>query len=191
MQRSRHNSVIAGFGAALLAVGLAGCTAWNGLAPATTAATTTATPAPSAEATTPPPTAPVALADCDTMLTEDGYADLAASNLTEMDFTLGSWHYPLVHTMAADGVLCHWGRPASDSGVEVGQLAMDEATWETTRAQLEAEGYVADDATIPGFIDGPDVPDESFPHRGFVYRDGVLYYVSYVEFAGFLPAVQG
>ncbi len=74
--------------------------------------------------------------------------------------------------------------------MDVGQLAMDESTWSATRAQLEAEGYVQQDDTIVGFMDGPDVEDESYPSRGFVYRDGILYYVSYPAFLPFLQAFQ-
>lgn len=39
-------------------------------------------------------------------------------------------------------------------------------------------------------MDGPDVPDESYPSRGFVYRDGILYYTSYPDFLTFVAAFQ-
>ena len=173
-------------GAVLVAGALTGCIPSSAPTPAP-AASETPDAEPTPEAT--PTPEPTALADCDTVLTAEGYADLAGSNLVLKEFRAGSWDYFLVHTTAAEGVVCHWGG-GGDVIVDVGQLAMDEATWETTRVQLEAEGYVQDDTVVVGFMDGPDVADENYPHRGFAYRDGVLYYVSYMDFLPFLQAFQ-
>lgn len=188
MHRTRRVA-IAAFATAALAIGLAACTSSN-----EPKAEPTETPVASATPTaspTPEPTTPAAaLATCDTVLTEAGYADLAGSNLSARDFTAQSWDYPLLHTMANDGVVCLWGN-SGDVMVVLGQLAMDQTTWDTTRAQLEAEGYVAQDATVAGFMDGPDATDDdSYPGRGFVHRDGILYYSSYSDFLHFVGAFQ-
>ncbi|PWC04217.1 hypothetical protein DCE94_08660 [Agromyces badenianii] len=124
------------------------------------------------------------------MLSQAGYDDLAADNLTSRDFTVQSWDYPLLAAFAADGVVCKWAG-GGDVFVVVGQLAMDEAMWETTRADLEASDYQLNDSYgVEGFVDGPDSEDESYPARGFVWRDGILYYVSYPGILEFIPAFQ-
>jgi hypothetical protein len=87
-------------------------------------------------------------------------------------------------------VVCKWGG-GGDVIVVVGQLAMDEQTWQAARAELEASGYVPDDSYgIEGFLNGPDGYDESYPVRGFAWRDGILYYASYPGILESVPAFQ-
>lgn len=187
---SLHRSVSTGIGTAVLLLALTGCTApseplatESAAAPTTTEATPTPTPEPSAEPST-------RLADCGTVLDEAGNADLAEDNLKPFEYQYQSWDYPLLADFVADGVVCQWAG-GGDVFVVVGQLAMDEATWDATRADLEATGYRQDDSFgIEGFVDGPDSPDESYPARGFVWRDGILYYVSYPGILEFVPAFQ-
>ncbi|MFD4421922.1 hypothetical protein ACFWN7_10515 [Agromyces sp. NPDC058484] len=190
---TRRERAAAAICAGMLALGLAGCTG-AGATPMAEAdpSTPAATQGPSATPTptpTPPSPTPVAAepASCDTVLTEAGYADLAGSNLSARDFTPQSWDYPLLHTMSAEGVVCLWGN-SGDVMVVLGQLPMEAAAWESTRAQLAAEGYVQRDDLAAEFMDGPDLPDASYPGRGFVYRDGILYYVSYSDFLTFVAA---
>lgn len=189
---SLHRSVSTGIGTVVLLLALTGCTATSepvttesAAAPTTTETTTEATPTPdpSAEPST-------RLADCGTVLDEAGNADLAEDNLKPFEYQYQSWDYPLLADFVADGVVCQWAG-GGDVFVVVGQLAMDEATWDATRADLEAAGYRQDDSFgIEGFVDGPDSPDESYPTRGFVWRDGILYYVSYPGILEFVPAFQ-
>lgn len=40
------------------------------------------------------------------------------------------------------------------------------------------------------FTNGPDGEDESYPSRGFAWRDGILYYASYPGILEFIPAFQ-
>ncbi|NYG19901.1 hypothetical protein BJY17_000648 [Agromyces hippuratus] len=185
--RLSARSVIVGIGTTVLALTLVGCTSLPG--PAATVST-----APPRNAVTPTPeasTAPVAeLAGCDTALDDAGNADLAATNLTPVDFAFQNWDYPLLADFAADGVVCKWAG-GGDVFVVIGQLAMDEANWETTQAELEAAGYQQDNAGgVDGFTNGPDGEDESYPSRGFAWRDGILYYASYPGILEFIPAFQ-
>ncbi|RXZ71429.1 hypothetical protein [Agromyces albus] len=188
MHRPRRVAMAA-IATAVLAIGISACSSSNepeAVPTETAVASATPTASPTPEPTTPA----AALATCDTVLTDAGYADLESSNLSARDFTAQSWDYPLLHTMANDGVVCLWGN-SGDVMVVLGQLAMDQATWDTTRAQLEAEGYVAQDATVAGFMDGPEATnDDNYPGRGFVHREGILYYSSYAEFFTFVRAFQ-
>ena len=191
---SLHRSVSTGIGTAVLLLALTGCTApsepvttESAAAPTMTEATPTPTPTPTPEPSAEPSTR---LADCGTVLDEAGNADLAEDNLKPFEYQYQSWDYPLLADFVADGVVCQWAG-GGDVFVVVGQLAMDEATWDATRADLEAAGYRQDDSFgIEGFVDGPDSPDESYPTRGFVWRDGILYYVSYPGILEFVPAFQ-
>ena len=152
-----------------------------------------ASPSTSPIATASPTPTPPQLAEpipCDAVLTQEGFDDLASTNLTPRDFTLQSWDYPLLGTISSDGVVCKWAG-GGDVYVVVGQLSMDEATWDAMRTDLEAEGYIENtDTPVAGFIDGPDGSDESYPSRGFAWRDGILYYASYPGILEFVPAFQ-
>ena len=123
------------------------------------------------------------------MLTQAGYDDLA--NLSATEFIFGvDWDYPLLEVMAADGVVCQWSN-VGDIRVILGQLAMDEQEWESTRAELEATGFVPDDSHgIPGFINGRDGTTQEYLNRRFAWRDGILYYASYPGLLEFVPAFQ-
>ena len=92
--------------------------------------------------------------------------------------------------MAANGVVCQWAG-GGDVFVVVGQQSMDEPTWKSTRATLESSGYLLNESDgVPGFVDGPDGDDDSFRHRGFAWRAGILYYASYPGILKFVPAFQ-
>lgn len=156
------------------------------------AATPSAAASPTETSSTPEPSVePSAeLADCGSVLDQAGNADLAADNLKPFEFQFQNWDYPLLAEIAESGVVCKWAG-GGDVYVVVGQLAMDEAAWTATRAELEAAGYAQDDSYgIDGFMDGPDGDDESYPTRGFAWRDGILYYASYPGILEFVPAFQ-
>ena len=100
------------------------------------------------------------------------------------------WDYPLLEDMVADGEVCQWAN-GGDVSVVVGQLAMDEHEWESTRAELEATGFGLDESHgIPGFLNGRDGTTQSYLNRGFAWRDGILYYASYPGILEFVPAFQ-
>lgn len=185
--RLSARSVIVGIGTTTLAFALIGCTSQPGPAVTESTAPPSNAVTPTSEASTAPV---VELAGCDTVLDDAGNADLAATNLTPVDFQFQNWDYPLLSDFVTEGVVCKWAG-GGDVSVVVGRLAMDEATWETTRAELEAAGYQQDNAGgVDGFTNGPDGEDESYPSRGFAWRDGILYYASYPGILEFIPAFQ-
>lgn len=182
-----------GTGMIALVVGLVGCAAESEAPPpgastqipaATTgpSVTPSATPAPTTE-----PAPGFELAACDRVLTQKGYDDLAADNLVLKDATTQRWDYRLVADVQADGILCTWAG-GGDVFVQLGQLPMDELTWNSTLTTLEAEGYVQVDTDIAGYLDGPDDNEPNYTQRGFAWRDGILYYASYPGILEFVPA---
>ncbi len=185
---TRSTAVRAGIGALALTLLLAACTAQPAPTEPTTPETSV-TDDSSAPSPTPTVSPAVELASCDDLLDDAGEADLAADHLAPIDFEPQSWDYPRLVGMHEGGVVCKWGG-GGDVIVVVGQLAMDEPTWDAARAELEAEGYVPDDAVIEGFLDGPDGQDESYASRGFAWRDGILYYASYPGILESVPAFQ-
>ncbi|KQQ03668.1 MULTISPECIES: hypothetical protein [unclassified Rathayibacter] len=174
---------------ALTGGALAGCTSAT---PTPTAAPTTASATPTAStppaADTPLPTATAAaLTVCDQLLTPEEVASLTEDGLTlAAEATAFDFDYPIVQEIAADGVLCRW-TGQGDVSVVVGQLAVDDDEWAERRTALLAEGFVADDASAAGFLNGPDGTDDSYPGRGVVHEDDVLYYVSY---PGILASIE-
>lgn len=167
--------------------GLAGCVSPAAPTPSPSSQTTTAAPTP-----IPTPSAPQLAepSSCDAVLTQAGFDDLASGNLALREFSLQSWDYPLLGAIASDGIVCKWAG-GGDVYVILGQLPMDESSWNTTQEGLEAEGYVeSDNLGISGFLDGPDGSDESYPVRGFAWRDGILYYASYPGILEFVPAFE-
>jgi hypothetical protein len=139
--------------------------------------------APAAEA----PSAPVAggLTPCPELLTAAELADLESEGLRLNPEPATYFDYPIVEEMQQAGLLCRW-TGQGDVYVVVGQLALSDEQWPTAREGFLSEGFTADDASAPGFLNGPDVEDESYPGRGVLHSDGVLYYVSY---PGILPSV--
>lgn len=180
------STALAGLGALVVVVlSAAGCASIADTAQPSATPTTSSTPSPS-----PSQIPTVELAGCDTLLTKAGLDDLAAHNLRPMEVELQNWDYPLVQEMFTNGVVCKWSTQG-DVYVVVGQVAMDEQTWESTRTKLEADGYVLNESYgVPGFVDGPDGDDESYTARGFAWRDGILYYGSDPGILEFVPAFQ-
>ncbi|MCJ1696708.1 hypothetical protein MT349_13070 [Rathayibacter caricis] len=149
----------------------------------TPAAEAPAAEAPAAEA----PSVPVAggLTPCPELLTAAELADLESEGLRLNPEPATYFDYPIVEEMQQAGLLCRW-TGQGDVYVVVGQLALSDEQWPTAREGFLSEGFTVDDASAPGFLNGPDVEDESYPGRGVLHSDGVLYYVSY---PGILPSV--
>lgn len=134
---------------------LAGCVATP--APTLTpSASPPATPSeiPSAEPTTEPTAAPAAT--CDTVLTADAYAKLAADGLESIEpppvHHVASY-YPLVAQMIeAGGLACDWGRPQTDIRLTLTQLS--DADWRVWEPALAEAGFVETDDPVPGAYTG-------------------------------------
>ncbi|PTL71646.1 hypothetical protein C1I63_01475 [Rathayibacter caricis DSM 15933] len=150
------------------------------------AAEAPAAEAPAAEAPA-APAAPVAggLTPCPELLIAAELADLESEGLRLNPEPATYFDYPIVEEMQQAGLLCRW-TGQGDVYVVVGQLALSDEQWPTAREGFLSEGFTVDDASAPGFLNGPDVEDESYPGRGVLHSDGVLYYVSY---PGILPSV--
>lgn len=169
-----------------LALALAGCAS----APGSVSPVASPPGTPSAEPVDAPEAAPVTdptvepavdPTTCETILTPLALEDLASSNLVPREFSPNSWDYPLLATMHDDGLVCMWGNQGDVRQV-MGELPMEQSIWESTRTQLLAEGFVEENDVVAGFLNGPDSADDSYPYRGFAYRDGTVYYTSYSKF---------
>lgn len=202
--RTRTATALAWGAAGLLA--LAGCTAAEPTAPQTTTPvstpvstpTATAAPAPSGTASATATAAPsasatpdsAALTACDQLLTPEEQTSITDDGLALAPEAVAyDFDYPIVQEIARSGLLCRWSG-AGDVFVVVGQLAVADDQWADRRAGLVAEGFVADDSAHPGFLDGPDGEDDSYPGRGVVHSDGVLYYVTYPGILGSIVPLQ-
>ncbi|WP_157509395.1 hypothetical protein [Glaciibacter superstes] len=172
--------VVAGLTASAL---LSGCAA---SAPEPTSTPSSSESAPSA--TPEPTTAPTAAAalqaeSCDTLISPEGHADLASSNLIPRDVYVQPYIQFLID---AGGLYCSWGNQG-DVSVVVGQLAMTETDWEQRKSELLAAGFAPDDSKVAGYLTEPETDNST--GAGFVYRDGLLTYISYAGFAEFVPAL--
>ncbi|GAA1827663.1 hypothetical protein [Agromyces salentinus] len=179
MTRGRHRSLLI---AVLLAGGatLAGCSAaapgdgepsTASTSPSSSAsATATATPAASEEPTTEP-----AAATCETVLTEEAYASLAADGLDPVE--LGeSTFYPIADDLVAAGALaCKWGKPSSDITMTVVQLSGIDVAASEWPAALAAEGYVETGDPVPGAYTGPPEPGTGMPSAVIVTPDRLTF----------------
>ncbi|PPG49295.1 hypothetical protein C5C24_13315 [Rathayibacter sp. AY2B3] len=181
---------------------LSGCTGSGGEGTGPTTApplvssaptTSSAVPTASAGSATPRPTATpaTALLPCEDLLTAEEESSLAEDGLAlAPEATAYDVDYPVVQEIAEDGVLCRW-TGQGDVSVVVGQLAVPDAEWPERSDALLADGFTADDAAVPGYLDGPDGPDESYPGLGVLHRDGVLYYASYSGIIGSIVPLAG
>ncbi|WP_430647083.1 hypothetical protein [Agromyces sp. GXS1127] len=182
MTRLAHPRIVAPVAAALLVVGLAGCTGADP-APSSSPEPTASTPAPadspSAEPTGDAQSVP---ATCETVLVPDGYAKLEADGLEARAATLFD---PIAIAIEEEGgLVCSWGRPNTDLVLDVAQIAIgdDEAAW---IAELAEAGYVPGDGPVPGGYRGqPDAGNGISPV--VVVEGGTLTYVSTPTFAEFL-----
>lgn len=125
---------------------------------------------------------------CDSLLTDGALASLAQANLRPRPFEPRSWDYDVLGTIDRTGIVCTW-RNSGDVMLVVGKAPLDPAAWTTTRTSLLADGFVPEQLGTVEFFNGPDGDDESYPVRGVIYDDGVLFYLSdggsYTDLAAF------
>lgn len=179
MMNAQKNTLLAAF-VLLASVTLAGC--------GTTAPGPSATPSGAASETpssSPTHTDLVAAVTCDTILSPFGYSDLAADNLLPKEFT--GWHTDLQFFLD-NGTVCKWGNQG-DVMVIVAQAPITEEAWTAMQSDLLAQGFTQTDTPALGFVNEPDT-DPNYIDGGFIFRDGQLYYVSYSNGLGLLPAFQ-
>lgn len=161
---------------------LAGCGSGAPTSSSTSTSTPSATPTstPSAETT-----ATAAAATCDTILTEQGYADLEQTQMEPRAYQVT--RTDLTFLVDAGGVACTWTKPQTDISATVAQAPFDETAWAAKQAELEAAGFVESDESGLPFLIEPTDPGGNLS-GGFVWQDGQLFYVSTPSL---LDSVQG
>jgi hypothetical protein len=168
---------------ALLA--LAGCSAGT---PAQTSSPSATTAAPTPTSTPSATSEPVSDASCETVLTDEEYASLAEDGLV-----LNPDIFVLDDTMQsiidAGGLGCYWTRSGGDIRVWYAQGATTSAKWDTQKQSLIGAGWTEIDTPVAGTLRAPDVNDPDYLPV-VTYRDGVIYYASYVELLPSVKALQ-
>jgi hypothetical protein len=157
-------------------VALAGCaTPAPSAEPTAPDASTPASATPAAEPPTSEPPAEPTATTCETVLTEAGYADLAADGLEPVEVGRSTF-YPIADDLIAAGALwCTWGRPSSDSLVTVVQLSNLDVAASEWPAELAAEGYVETGDPVEGAYTGPADPGTGVPSVVIVTADRLTF----------------
>jgi hypothetical protein len=134
------------------------------------------------------------LPSCDEIVPAEIMQDVlgAGGHLVQLHETEPNSVSSLVDTMVTDGVACGGATDAAffmDGAVMIGQLAASEPRWEEIQEELAAEGLQAtEDSTFAGsaYISTPG--EDPATASGFVWSDGVIYYVMNPWILAFLPA---
>ena len=169
----------------LLALGLSACSAGTPTVD-DAAPSTTASPKPSAPASSEPtatPTTPAGIAaTCDHVLTPEAYAKIEVDGLEPTPATPFD---PLaVRITEEGGLMCSWGRPQTDLILSVAQVPAgdDETVW--TNALAEG-GYSQTDDPVPGAYSGqPDAAMGATPT--VIIADGTVTFVNLPAYAGWV-----
>lgn len=167
--------------AALLALGLAGCTV-GAPAGATDAPSPTPTASASESAETSPSEPASATATCDNVLTSEAYAKIETDELLPTLFT--PFDPIAVRIADAGGLTCAWGRPQTDLVLSVAQVTTgaDESAWMNALAE---GGYTRTDDPVAGaFIGQPEAGNGITPV--VIVADGSITFVSSPAFAGWV-----
>lgn len=175
--------------AVLTALVLAGCTAGPDADPVARESAPPSTPpasspSPAASASAEPSPAPAI--DCDTVLSTDGAAKLAADGLTAREPRVGD---PLALQMVEAGALaCTWTKPQTDITLTLVRLPMTDADWGTWSPALADAGFVETNEPVPGAYTGP--VDGSGLAPVVVVADGAMTFVTVPAFAGLIALSQ-
>lgn len=173
-----------------LAFTLTGCATAAGEPPETdqpmAVETLPATPTPSAAPTVLPTVEAVTPTTCDNALTLEAYADFADSGLHLDHYT---WWRTDIQFMEDDGgVACIW-KGTGDGLVVFGQLALTPAEWQVRKAEFVESGYIEESTPVGGYVNEPDT-DPNYTEGDFIYRGGLLFYVSYPDLTQWVPALS-
>jgi hypothetical protein len=154
-------------------------------------ATPTASPAPATTPSAAPPSAAppdAAVASCDTILTDDEYAALAADGLT-LDPDIRAFD-DTMQSLMDDGFGCYWTRGGGDVRVWYAQAAQDDGTWAAQKQGLLDSGWAQTDDPVPGVLQaGPDHDPNYSP--AVVHQEGVTHYASYAGYFTSVTALLG
>ncbi|MBD8467998.1 hypothetical protein IFU30_17165 [Plantibacter sp. CFBP 8798] len=170
---------------AVILLTLAGCSAGT---PGQTSSPSATTAAPTPTATPSATSEPMSDATCETVLTEEEYASLAEDGLV-----LNPDIFVLDDTMQsiidAGGLGCYWTRSGGDIRVWYAQGATTSAEWDAQQQSLISAGWTEIDTPVADTLQAPDVNDPDYLPV-VTYRDGVIYYASYVELLPSVKALQ-
>lgn len=168
---------------AVVLLALAGCSAGTPAqtsSPSATTAAPTATPSATSE--------PVSDATCETVLTDEEYSSLAEDGLV-LDPDIFVLDDTMQSIIDAGGLGCYWARSGGDIRVWYAQGATTSAEWDAQQQSLISAGWTEIDTPVADTLQAPDVNDPDYLPV-VTYRDGVIYYASYVELLPSVKALQ-
>ncbi|WP_092963422.1 hypothetical protein [Agromyces sp. CF514] len=165
----------------LLALGAALLTGCSAGAPAPAGPATSEPPAVSAspsDSVAEPATGTgteAAAATCESVLSADANAQLAADGLDQVDVGQSTFYAIADDLIAAGGLACKWGRPSSDVAFTVVQLAGLDVPASEWPAALAEAGYTLTDDPVPGTYTGPADPGTGVPSVVVVGADRLTF----------------
>jgi hypothetical protein len=117
-------------------------------------------------------------------------ADIFGDNtLVRLDSAESDAITPLLDEIATEGVAC--GSDDPGSAIVIGQLAMDNDDWISTRDAFAADGYQVDlGYPVPGAVSLTKGSDDVAPAGGFAWNEGILYYGRPSLLLQLVPALQ-
>lgn len=149
-------------------------------------ATPTASPAPATTPSAAPPDA--AVAGCDTILTDDEYAALAADGLT-LDPDIRAFD-DTMQSLMDEGFGCYWTRGGGDVAVWYAQAGQDDDSWAAQKQGLLDSGWTQTDDPVPGVLQAGADHDPNYS-PAVVHMDGVTHYASYSDYFASVQALLG
>ena len=171
MTTSRPTLMIAAL-LVLAGAALAGCSSAGSQATPTSQSPTTETT--SVATPTPAPTEADA-ASCDTVLTEEATAQLAADGLEQVEVGESTFYAIADDLIAAGGLACKWGRPSSDVSLTVVQLSGIDVAASEWPAALAAAGYTETGDPVAGAYSGPADPGTGVPSVVLVMPESLTF----------------
>ena len=127
--------------------------------------------------------APVEI-DCDTILLPAAYEDFEARGMQPVVFS--SWNDNMQFMSDNDGLVCEQGVPNSGQVAVFATLEMTLEQWDAKKIDLINLGASETNAPINGYLQEPEV-NINVSRGGYVFRDGLLYYVSSDHLTQWIP----
>ena len=122
--------------------------------------------------------------DCDTLLLPAAYEDFTARGMQPIVFS--TWNDNMQFMADNDGLVCEQGVPNSGEVAVFAALEMTAEQWEAKKSDLINLGASDANAPISGYLQEPEV-DINVSRGGYVFRDGLLHYVSSDHLAQWIP----
>jgi hypothetical protein len=126
--------------------------------------------------------------DCDTTLLPAAYEDFEARGMQPVVFSI--WNDNMQFIADNDGLICEQSVPNSGEVAVFATLEMTAEQWEAKKSDLINLGASEANAPISGYLQEPEV-DINVSRGGYVFRDGLLYYVSSEHLVQWIPQKTG